>query len=186
MEKYMKESDHPRENPPLPRFVVTTGIVVVLLIVAAVWAYRSISLPFESLSNWKFNTGVAYKISTPALLVFAAQSDVLQPVSGLQYPAEISEPLNAVDYRHSIAILVLRGYGNCCFPVVNVLWVGHQGKRVIVLTEYKNPSPWQNIPPLMGSSYQMILIPRDNMEGELRFSLFVGLREVASTTRRLP
>jgi hypothetical protein len=55
-----------------------------------------------------------------------------------------------------------------------------------VLTEYKNPSPWQNIPPLMGSSYQMILIPRNNLEGELRFSLFVDLREVSATTRQLP
>jgi hypothetical protein len=180
----MKGSDNPGENPRLPRFAVTSGIVFVLLIVAALWAYISISLPFETFT--KYRTRDDYKISAPALLVFASKSDVLQPVPGLQYPVAISEPLMAVDYQHSIAILVLRGYGNISSPDVRILWVGHQGKRVIVLTEFENPSPWQGIPPYMGSPYQIILIPRDNLEGELRFSLIVGLREVAATTRRLP
>jgi hypothetical protein len=184
MEKYMKESDHPGENPRYRRFWTALAVsVVVLLIVAAGWAYISTSLPFETLSKWDFDE--PYKISTPALFVFASKSDVLQPVSGLKLPALVSQQLIAVDYRHSIAILAIRGYGGP-YPEMRVSWVGHQGNRVIVLTEFKNPSPWQNIPPMMGSSYQMILIPRDNLEGELRFSLFVGLREVAATTRRLP
>jgi hypothetical protein len=47
----MKESDHPGKKPHLPRFVVTTGIVFVLLIVAVVWLYSSMSLLFETLSK---------------------------------------------------------------------------------------------------------------------------------------
>jgi hypothetical protein len=183
----MKESDHPGENPRYRRFWAALAVsVVVLLIVAALWAYMSISLPFETLSRWGF--GESYKINTPALLVFASKSDVLRPLSGLQYPALVSQQLMTVDYRHSIAILVLRGYGGT-YPEMRVMWVGHQGKRVIVLIEFKNPSPWQGIPQMMGDPYDpyhMVLIPRDNLEGELRFSLFVGLREVAATTHQLP
>jgi hypothetical protein len=184
-EKNMKESDHPGENPRYRRFWAALAVsVVVLLTVAAVWAYSSISLPFETLSKWDVDEA-SYKISTPALFVFASQSDVLQPLSGLQLPALVSQQLMAVDYRHSIAILALRGYGGA-YPGVRVSWVGHQGKQVIVLIEFKNPSPWQGIPQMTGDPYHMVLIPRDNLEGELRFSLFVGLREVAATTRRLP
>jgi hypothetical protein len=183
----MKESDHPGKKPRLPRFVVTTGIVVVLLIVAALWAYISISLPFETLSMW--DVGGAYKISAPALFVFASQSDVLQPLSGLQLPSDVSQQLMAVDYRHSIAILVLRGYGGG-YPLMRILWVGHQGNRVIVLIEFKDSYsfPWQPIldMDMMASPYHLVLIPRDSLHGELRFSLCDGLREVVVTTRQLP
>jgi hypothetical protein len=184
MEKYMKESDHPGENPRYRRFWAALAVTVfVLLIVAAGWAYSSISLPFETLSKWDFDE--PYKISTPALFVFDSKSDVLQPVSGLKLPVLVSQQLIAVDYRHSIAILAIRGYGGP-YPEMRVLWVGHQGKRVIVLTEFKNPSPWQGITAIFGTPYHMVLIPRDNLKGELRFSLFFGLREVAATTRQLP
>jgi hypothetical protein len=180
----MKETDHPRENPRLPRFVVTTGIVFVLLIVAMVWLYSSMSLPFETISKDDF--GGDYWYGKTGILVFADKSDVLQPVSGIEYPAKISQQLMAVDYQRSIAILALRGHGACCSFKVSIQWIGHLVNQVILLTEFTGAEPGGWYKWILTTPYHLVLIPRDSFHGELRFSLRDGLREVAATTRQLP
>jgi hypothetical protein len=100
--------------------------------------------------------------------------------------ARLVEQLRQLEYDGYFVVLALRGIscGSCSLVVQQVV---RQDNRVRIGVSYSNPLPMQGQPTVVTEPYEMILVGKEGVWGQLfTFELFEGNKVVAETSHFVP
>ena len=120
-------------------------------------------------------------------MVIASPQDLITPDLGIHFASGLGDPLRALDYTHTFAVLVLQGLkSNGGFEVI-VQQATRQGDRVTIHADFVEPAMGTRRTAGFTSPYQLIAVAKDSTwEPVTQVELVVKEKTVAEATHSIP
>jgi hypothetical protein len=162
-------------------------LLVALLILCSCGAPPQ-NLSFTPLtSDNPFTPLGGYDEEAPALVVIANPQDLINPDLGIHFASGLGDPLRALDYRSTFAVLVFQGRQGSSGYGVMVQQVTRTGSLVSIHATFISPLPDHVVRPIFTSPYQLAVIEKDSAwEVVNRFELVVDGTVVATAAHSIP